>query len=53
MTRPLLLLVFLAVMIAVIVGVDVLFFRDHFWERLISNISIVVAFIALYWMFLK
>jgi len=53
MTKPLLLIIFAAIMIAVIVGVDVLFFRDLFWERLISNIAIVAVFVAIYWIFLK
>jgi len=40
-------------MIVVIVGVDLLFFRDRMWERLIANIGIVLVFIALYFRFLK
>ncbi|HEY2166853.1 MAG TPA: hypothetical protein VGH01_06780 [Jatrophihabitantaceae bacterium] len=40
-------------MIAVIVVVDVLFFRNHFWPRLAVNIGIVVVFTAFYWRFLK
>jgi hypothetical protein len=35
-------------LIAVVVGVDVLFFRHHFWERLIVNVGIVVVFAAFY-----
>jgi hypothetical protein len=35
-------------LIAVVVGVDVLFFRHHFWERLIANVGIVLAFAAFY-----
>ena len=35
-------------MIIVIVVVDVVFFRDHFWERLIANIGIVMVFTAFY-----
>jgi hypothetical protein len=30
------------------VGVDVLFFRHHVWERLIANVGIVLVFAALY-----
>ena len=41
------------VMVAVVVGVDVLFFRHHFWERLISNVGIVLVFAAFYMRFLK
>ena len=53
MTRPMSVLLYLAVMIAVIVGVDFLFLRDRFWERLIVNIGIVLVFAAFYWRFLK
>jgi predicted cobalt transporter CbtA len=40
-------------MVAVVVGVDVLFFRHQFWERLISNVGIVLVFAAFYFRFLK
>lgn len=53
MTRPILLTVFIVALIAVVVGVDVLFFRDRFWERLIVNIGIVLVFVAFYLRFLK
>jgi hypothetical protein len=33
-------------MVAVVVGVDVLFFRHHLWDRLIVNIGIVLVFAA-------
>lgn len=32
----------------VIVALDILFLRDHFWARLMTNIGIVVIFVALY-----
>jgi len=35
-------------LIAVVVGVDVLFFRHHVWERLLANIGIVLVFTAFY-----
>jgi predicted cobalt transporter CbtA len=35
-------------LIAVVVGMDVLFFRHHFWERLIANVGIVLVFAAFY-----
>jgi hypothetical protein len=35
-------------LVAVVVGVDVLFFRHHVWERLIVNVSIVLVFAAFY-----
>ena len=40
-------------LIAVVVGVDVLFFRHQFWERLIVNVGIVLVFVAFYVRFLK
>ncbi len=38
---------------AVVVGVDVLFFRHRFWERLLVNVGIVLIFGAFYLRFLK
>jgi hypothetical protein len=35
-------------MAAVIVGVDLVFFRNRFWERLMVNIGIVLVFAAFY-----
>ncbi len=40
-------------LVAVVVGVDILFFRHQFWERLIVNIGIVLIFWAVYWRFVK
>ncbi|MEW1952380.1 hypothetical protein [Terrabacter sp. NPDC080008] len=40
------------VMVAVVVTVDVLFFRDHGWERLMANVGIVLVFGAFYLRFL-
>jgi hypothetical protein len=40
-------------MVVVVVGVDVLFFRHLFWERLLANIGIVLMFGAFYLRFLK
>ena len=40
-------------LIAVVVGVDVLFFRNRFWERLIANVGIVLVFAAFHLRFLK
>ena len=41
------------VMIVVVVGVDVLFFKNRFWERLMVNIGIVLVFAAFGLRFLK
>ena len=40
-------------MAALIIVVDVVFFRGRFWERLLVNIGIVMAFAAFYLTFLK
>ena len=45
--------VYVVVMVAIIVGVDFAFFRNHFWERLTVNIGIVLMFAAFYWRFLS
>ena len=53
MTRNTSVVLYLVVMIAVVVGVDLLFFKNRFWERLIVNIGIVLVFAAFYLRFLK
>jgi predicted cobalt transporter CbtA len=40
-------------LVAVVVGVDILFFRHQFWPRLIANVGIVLVFGAFYFRFLK
>lgn len=40
-------------LVAVVVGVDVLFFRHEFLERLTVNVGIVLVFAAFYFRFLK
>lgn len=37
----------------VVVGADVLFFENRFWERLIANIGIVALFGAFYLRFIE
>jgi hypothetical protein len=44
---------FILVLIAVVVGVDLLFFKTRFWERLMVNVGIVLVFAAFYLRFLK
>jgi uncharacterized protein YhhL (DUF1145 family) len=44
---------YVVAMVVVIVGVDILVFRDRFWERLMSNVGIVLVFGAFYLRFLK
>ncbi len=53
MPRNIYVVLFVLIMIAVIVSVDLLFFRNQFWERLIANIGIVLVFVAFYLRFLK
>jgi hypothetical protein len=44
---------YVLVMVAIVVGVDILFFKHHFWARLLVNVGIVLVFGAFYWRFLK
>ena len=44
---------YVLVMVAVIVSVDLLFFKNRFWERLMVNVGIVLVFTAFYLRFLK
>lgn len=40
-------------LVAVVVSVDVLFFRNRLWERLMVNVGIVLVFWAFYLRFVK
>ena len=53
MGRQATLVLYVVALIAVVVGVDVLFFRNRFWERLMVNVGIVLVFGAFYLRFLK
>ncbi|MBV8811404.1 MAG: hypothetical protein JO033_22265 [Acidobacteriaceae bacterium] len=46
---------YVVALIAVIVGIDVLFFRHRswLWERLILNVGIVLVFLAFYLRFMR
>ena len=46
-------MLYVLALVAVVVGVDVLFFRNEFWLRLMANIGIVLVFAAFYFRFLK
>ena len=52
MGKQVVVVLYVMAMVAVIVGVDVLFFRHRLWERLIVNIGIVLVFGAFYLRFL-
>ena len=53
MGRQAAVVLYVLAMVAVIVGVDILFFRNRFWERLLVNVGIVMVFAAFYLRFLK
>ena len=53
MGRPLIAALYILAMIAVIVGADIAFFRNRFWERLMANVGLVLVFGALYLRFLR
>lgn len=44
---------YLVLLVATVVAVDVLFFRNQFWERLAVNVGIVLVFSAFYFRFLN
>jgi uncharacterized membrane protein len=48
MDRHIAIVLLAAAMVAVIIFVDVLFFKNRFWERLAANIGIVLVFLAFY-----
>ena len=47
MGRQMVVGLYVVAMVAVIVGVDIAFFRSRFWERLMANIGMVLVFGAL------
>ncbi|MFI7189244.1 hypothetical protein ACIBQ0_05875 [Nocardia nova] len=53
MGRQATVVVYVLALMAVVVGVDVLFFRHHFWARLLVNIGIVLVFAAFYLRFVQ
>jgi hypothetical protein len=44
---------YVVAMVAVIVGVDFVLFRNRFWDPLTVNIGIVWVFLAFYFRFLR
>ena len=46
-------MLYVLALVAVVVGVDVLFFRNRFLERLMVNVGIVLVFGAFYLRYLK
>ncbi len=53
MERPAGVVLYVFALVTVVVGVDVLFFRHRFWERLMVNVGIVLVFAAFYLRFLN
>jgi type IV secretory pathway VirB2 component (pilin) len=53
MHRQVVNVLYVVAMAAVIVGVDLMFFKNRFWERLTVNIGIVLVFAASYFRLLK
>jgi hypothetical protein len=53
MRKQVAVVLYVVAMAAIIVGVDFVFFRNRFWERLIVNIGIVLVFAAFYFRFLR
>jgi hypothetical protein len=51
--RQVVIALYVLALVAVVVGVDVLFFRHHFWPRLAVNVGIVLVFGAFAWVFLR
>jgi len=51
MGRQIAVALYVVAMVALIVGVDFMFFRNRFWERLAVNIGIVLVFGAFYFRF--
>lgn len=46
-------MLYVVALIAVVVSVDLLFFKNHFWARLMVNIGTVLVFAAFYLRFLN
>ena len=53
MGRQVAVVLYVLALITVVVGVDVLFFRHQFWQRLMVNVGIVLVFGAFGLRFLK
>jgi hypothetical protein len=53
MGRQTAVVLYVIALVAVVVAVDVLFFRHRFWERLLVNVGIVMVFAAFALRFLK
>lgn len=53
MSRPATIAIYVLSLVAVVVLLDILFFKHHFLERLMANIGVVLIFAAFALRFLK
>jgi uncharacterized membrane protein YozB (DUF420 family) len=53
MGRRAAIVLYVLALVAVVVGVDVLFLKHQFWERLTVNVGIVLVFGVVYLRFVK
>lgn len=53
MNRNVFVVIYIAVLVAVVVTLDLLFFRGRSFARLIMNVGIVFVFLVFYLRFLK
>jgi type IV secretory pathway VirB2 component (pilin) len=53
MGRQATVVLYVLALVVVVVGLDVLFFRNRFWERLMVNVGVVLVFGAFYMRFLQ
>jgi hypothetical protein len=53
MARQTVTILYVVLMAAVIVAVDLLFFKDRMWQRLTVNIAIVLVFLAVYFSYVR
>jgi cell division protein FtsW (lipid II flippase) len=53
MGRQTVIALYVLALVAVVVSVDVLLFKNRFWERLMVNVGIVLVFAAFYLRFLN
>jgi hypothetical protein len=44
---------YIVAMVVLIVGLDILVFRNHLWPRLAANVGIVLVFGAFYFRYLR
>lgn len=53
MSRTVIIAIYLLAIVATIVAIDIIFFRNRFFERLLANIGIVLVYVAFYLAFLN